>query len=61
MRYYKIKQIYADNLNMLMNAFSSKEAKMVGLTLSILSKMRFRGIIKRIQYRPNKFIWKKVK
>ena len=59
MKYHKIVKIYADELNRLGDFFSSKQAQNVGLPISALRKMRFRGIIERIQYKSNEFIWRK--
>ncbi len=59
MRYYKIIRINSKEFNLLDDIFTSKDAQKVGLPISVLRKMRFRGIVERIQYKSNEFIWRK--
>lgn len=59
MKYYKIYNLYLEKLNKLGNTFTAKEAKVVGLDQYILTKMRHRGFLKRVQVGDGVFEWRK--
>jgi len=59
MKYHKIFSTYKEELSRLGDTFSHKEAKAVGLDQYILTKMRHRGFLKRIQISDGIFQWVK--
>lgn len=59
MKYYKIYRMYLDKLNKLGNTFTAKEAKSIGLDQYILTKMRHRGFLKRVQVGDGVFEWRR--
>lgn len=60
MKYHRMLSFYRKQLDSLSDNFTPKEASEVGLDKGILTKLRHRGFLKRIQLNDGIFEWIKL-